>query len=231
MENSVPSNHVLRERKETIEHLKILYQPITFGVSEKRLRGSAFFFQFGSRIQIFYISQCFFFFRQFMVHSTDGSELRLAQVPEFSVGTFGTILLFAALVFKTSYIPAGFLLPHWVAVPYLRQLSPGYGEFTLSAVTILMLNCPFDIADQEDLVEDIVQAPIPGYQITTFALIQRFVVARAETTSQGDQSIIASSGGPNIVSGRLHGKQHLISIKSAVVLCGRLVAAVEFENR
>ncbi|KRZ89451.1 hypothetical protein T08_6896, partial [Trichinella sp. T8] len=29
----------LRERKETIEQLKILYLPITFGVSEKRLRG------------------------------------------------------------------------------------------------------------------------------------------------------------------------------------------------
>ncbi|KRY27780.1 hypothetical protein T01_15397, partial [Trichinella spiralis] len=39
LENSVPSNHVLRERKETIELLKILYLPITFGVSEKRLRG------------------------------------------------------------------------------------------------------------------------------------------------------------------------------------------------
>ncbi|KRY25598.1 hypothetical protein T01_3767, partial [Trichinella spiralis] len=35
----MPSNHVLRERKEIIEHLKILYLPITFGVSEKRLRG------------------------------------------------------------------------------------------------------------------------------------------------------------------------------------------------
>ncbi|KRX24589.1 hypothetical protein T07_10301 [Trichinella nelsoni] len=33
------SNHVRRERKETIEHLKILYLPITFGVSEKRLCG------------------------------------------------------------------------------------------------------------------------------------------------------------------------------------------------
>ncbi|KRY06586.1 hypothetical protein T01_16217, partial [Trichinella spiralis] len=39
LENSMPSNHVLRERKEIIEHLKILYLPITFGVSEKRLRG------------------------------------------------------------------------------------------------------------------------------------------------------------------------------------------------
>ncbi|KRX76336.1 hypothetical protein T12_8550, partial [Trichinella patagoniensis] len=39
LENSVPSNHVRRELKETIEHLKILYPPITFGVSEKRLRG------------------------------------------------------------------------------------------------------------------------------------------------------------------------------------------------
>ncbi|KRY07760.1 hypothetical protein T12_16191 [Trichinella patagoniensis] len=39
LENSVPSNHVRRERKETIEHLKILYLPIMFGVSEKRLRG------------------------------------------------------------------------------------------------------------------------------------------------------------------------------------------------
>ncbi|KRX40558.1 hypothetical protein T05_12179 [Trichinella murrelli] len=29
----------LRERKETIEQLKILYLPITFCVSEKRLRG------------------------------------------------------------------------------------------------------------------------------------------------------------------------------------------------
>ncbi|KRY26349.1 hypothetical protein T01_10807, partial [Trichinella spiralis] len=38
LENNVPSNHVRRERKETIEHLKILYLPITFGVSEKRLR-------------------------------------------------------------------------------------------------------------------------------------------------------------------------------------------------
>ncbi|KRY06710.1 hypothetical protein T12_2565 [Trichinella patagoniensis] len=35
---TVPSNHVRRERKETIEQLKILYLPITFGVSEKRLR-------------------------------------------------------------------------------------------------------------------------------------------------------------------------------------------------
>ncbi|KRY32179.1 hypothetical protein T01_14937, partial [Trichinella spiralis] len=25
----------------------------------------------------------------------------------------------------------GFLLPHWVAVPYLCQHSPGFGEFTL----------------------------------------------------------------------------------------------------
>ncbi|KRY35554.1 hypothetical protein T01_4720 [Trichinella spiralis] len=32
-------NHGLRERKETIEQLKIVYLPITFGVSEKRLRG------------------------------------------------------------------------------------------------------------------------------------------------------------------------------------------------
>ncbi|KRY02924.1 hypothetical protein T01_1903, partial [Trichinella spiralis] len=38
LENSMPSNHVLRERKETIQHLKIVYLPITFGVSEKRLR-------------------------------------------------------------------------------------------------------------------------------------------------------------------------------------------------
>ncbi|KRY12885.1 hypothetical protein T03_2313 [Trichinella britovi] len=42
LENSVPSNHVRRERKETIEQLKILYLPITFGVSEKRLRGYIF---------------------------------------------------------------------------------------------------------------------------------------------------------------------------------------------
>ncbi|KRY24464.1 hypothetical protein T01_7484, partial [Trichinella spiralis] len=35
-----------------------------------------------------------------------------------------------------------------------------------------------------------VQAPTPGHQITTFALIERFVVAKAETTSQDDQSII-----------------------------------------
>ncbi|KRX31307.1 hypothetical protein T05_13131 [Trichinella murrelli] len=33
------SSHILRERKETIEQLKFLYLPITFGVSEKRLRG------------------------------------------------------------------------------------------------------------------------------------------------------------------------------------------------
>ncbi|KRX29956.1 hypothetical protein T05_1682, partial [Trichinella murrelli] len=39
LENSVPNNHVRRERKETIEQLKILYLPIMFGVSEKRLRG------------------------------------------------------------------------------------------------------------------------------------------------------------------------------------------------
>ncbi|KRZ64656.1 hypothetical protein T08_1049 [Trichinella sp. T8] len=38
-ENSVPSNHAQRERKETIEQLNILYLPITYGVSEKRLRG------------------------------------------------------------------------------------------------------------------------------------------------------------------------------------------------
>ncbi|KRX31796.1 hypothetical protein T06_10970, partial [Trichinella sp. T6] len=42
LENSVPSNHVRRERKETIEQLKILYLPITFRVSEKRLRGLIF---------------------------------------------------------------------------------------------------------------------------------------------------------------------------------------------
>ncbi|KRY32590.1 hypothetical protein T03_14469 [Trichinella britovi] len=35
----MPSNHVRRERKETMEQLKILHLPITFGVSEKRLRG------------------------------------------------------------------------------------------------------------------------------------------------------------------------------------------------
>ncbi|KRY26350.1 hypothetical protein T01_5801, partial [Trichinella spiralis] len=39
LKNSVPSSHVRRERKETIEQLNILYLPITFGVSEKRLRG------------------------------------------------------------------------------------------------------------------------------------------------------------------------------------------------
>ncbi|XP_003366612.1 conserved hypothetical protein [Trichinella spiralis] len=39
LETSVRRNHVLREQKETIEHLKILYLPITIGVSEKRLRG------------------------------------------------------------------------------------------------------------------------------------------------------------------------------------------------
>ncbi|KRX28965.1 hypothetical protein T06_12074, partial [Trichinella sp. T6] len=39
LENSVPSNHVRRERKETIEQLNIPYLPITFGVSEKRLLG------------------------------------------------------------------------------------------------------------------------------------------------------------------------------------------------
>ncbi|KRZ83823.1 hypothetical protein T08_11246 [Trichinella sp. T8] len=33
------ANNGRRERKETIEQLKILYLPITFGVSEKRLRG------------------------------------------------------------------------------------------------------------------------------------------------------------------------------------------------
>ncbi|KRX12313.1 hypothetical protein T07_5430 [Trichinella nelsoni] len=76
-----------------------------------------------------------------------------------------------------------------------------------------------------------VQALTPGHHITTFALIQRFVVATVQTTSQGDQSIIASSGGPNEVSGRLHGKQRLISIKISVVLCGRLLDAVEFGNR
>ncbi|KRX38565.1 hypothetical protein T06_16389, partial [Trichinella sp. T6] len=42
LENSVPSNHVRRERKETIEQLNILYLPITFRVSEKRLRGLVF---------------------------------------------------------------------------------------------------------------------------------------------------------------------------------------------
>ncbi|KRX72100.1 hypothetical protein T12_1264, partial [Trichinella patagoniensis] len=42
LENSVSSNHVRRERKETVEQLKILYLPITFGVSEKRLRGQIF---------------------------------------------------------------------------------------------------------------------------------------------------------------------------------------------
>ncbi|KRX71994.1 hypothetical protein T06_4803 [Trichinella sp. T6] len=39
LENSMQSNHVQRERKETIEQLNILYLPITYGVSEKRLRG------------------------------------------------------------------------------------------------------------------------------------------------------------------------------------------------
>ncbi|XP_003372470.1 hypothetical protein Tsp_10230 [Trichinella spiralis] len=39
LENSVPSSHVQRELKETIEELKFLYLPITIGVSEKRLRG------------------------------------------------------------------------------------------------------------------------------------------------------------------------------------------------
>ncbi|KRY25420.1 hypothetical protein T03_14713, partial [Trichinella britovi] len=80
-----------------------------------------------------------------------------------------------------------------------------------------------------------VQAPTSGHQITTFALIQRFVVARAETTSHAratmarrNHSIIC---GPNKVSGRLHGKQRLISIKSAVVLFGQLLDAVEFGNR
>ncbi|KRX33640.1 hypothetical protein T09_11255 [Trichinella sp. T9] len=34
----MPSNHVRRELKETIEQLNILYLPITYGVSEKRLR-------------------------------------------------------------------------------------------------------------------------------------------------------------------------------------------------
>ncbi|KRX72917.1 hypothetical protein T06_5080, partial [Trichinella sp. T6] len=38
IKKSVPSSHVQRERKETIEQLKFLYRPITFGVSEKRLR-------------------------------------------------------------------------------------------------------------------------------------------------------------------------------------------------
>ncbi|KRY32191.1 hypothetical protein T01_4165 [Trichinella spiralis] len=41
----------------------------------------------------------------------------------------------------------------------------------------------------------------------------------------------ASSGGLNEVSERLHGKQRLISIKSAVVLCGRLLDAGEFGYR
>ncbi|KRY06104.1 hypothetical protein T12_10153 [Trichinella patagoniensis] len=53
-----------------------------------------------------------------------------------------------------------------------------------------MVNCPFDIGDQEHLVQDIVQALTSGQQITTFALNEIFVVARAETTSQDDQSII-----------------------------------------
>ncbi|KRY44832.1 hypothetical protein T03_17667 [Trichinella britovi] len=39
LEISVPRSHILRERKETIEQLKILYLPITFSVSEKRLLG------------------------------------------------------------------------------------------------------------------------------------------------------------------------------------------------
>ncbi|KRX11464.1 hypothetical protein T07_12256, partial [Trichinella nelsoni] len=38
----MPRNHVQRERKETIEQLNILYLPITYGVSEKRLRGQIF---------------------------------------------------------------------------------------------------------------------------------------------------------------------------------------------
>ncbi|XP_003372540.1 hypothetical protein Tsp_10298 [Trichinella spiralis] len=42
LENSVQSSHVQRELKETIEQLKILYLPITFGVSEKRLRWKIF---------------------------------------------------------------------------------------------------------------------------------------------------------------------------------------------
>ncbi|KRZ95170.1 hypothetical protein T08_9192 [Trichinella sp. T8] len=37
LENSVPSNHVRRERKETIEQLKILYLPIMFGNGAKKM--------------------------------------------------------------------------------------------------------------------------------------------------------------------------------------------------
>ncbi|KRX24584.1 hypothetical protein T07_9134 [Trichinella nelsoni] len=35
LENSMKSNHVQRERKETIEHLNILYLPITFGIKSR----------------------------------------------------------------------------------------------------------------------------------------------------------------------------------------------------
>ncbi|XP_003368869.1 hypothetical protein Tsp_12445 [Trichinella spiralis] len=82
----------------------------------------------------------------------------------------------------------GFLLPHWVAVPYLCQHSPGFGEFTLC-----------------------------GHNTDGLRLLLR--ITRA------------SSGGLNEVSERLHGKQRLISIKSAVVLCGRLLDAGEFGYR
>ncbi|XP_003365995.1 conserved hypothetical protein [Trichinella spiralis] len=81
-----------------------------------------------------------------------------------------------------------FLLPHCVAVPYLCQHSPGFGEFTLC-----------------------------GHNTDGLRLLLR--ITRA------------SSGGLNEVSGRLHGKQRLISIKSAVVLCGRLLDAGEFGYR
>ncbi|KRY26516.1 hypothetical protein T01_2351, partial [Trichinella spiralis] len=39
LKETLSSNHVQRERKETIEQLNILYLPITYGVSKKRLRG------------------------------------------------------------------------------------------------------------------------------------------------------------------------------------------------
>ncbi|KRZ92620.1 hypothetical protein T08_5514 [Trichinella sp. T8] len=81
-----------------------------------------------------------------MVNPTDRAKMRLAQVQQLGAGNFGPILFFAAFAFKifaffnysniinfaTSFLWFGYLLPHWVAVPYLCQLSPGFGEFTLS---------------------------------------------------------------------------------------------------
>ncbi|KRY07954.1 hypothetical protein T12_2554 [Trichinella patagoniensis] len=153
------------------------------------------------------------------------------------------MLLFFPAIHGTSY---GW---HRAGTDTCRAIRFGFHQAL--EVTILMVNCPFDIGDQEHLFQDIAQALTPGHQLTIFAIIQRYEVARAETTYQGDHRIIGYRAtrnpfdcvqhaqqwpaetiwGPNKVSGLLHGNQRFISTKSAVVLFGRLLDAVEFGKR